>query len=165
MTRCAKHGREEVPHIRGKRQGPRLPGCNSAGTAERTYPSPRSGVAAERSYLATEVSGSREETPHARGQGQWLRGATPHLRPGAVADRTYPTSEVSGSQEETPSIRGQRWLGEATSSPRTGAMALKSLPHLRPVAGAGRSQPALEARDSSGEEQHKERWLCRGRRA
>ena len=64
-------------------------------------------MAAERSYPATEVSGSREETPHARGQGQWLRGATPHLRPGAVAERSYPASEISGSQEETPRIRGR----------------------------------------------------------
>ena len=61
----------------------------------------KSGVVAERSYPASEVSGSQEETPHARGQGRWLRGVTPHLRRVAAGMRH-------------PHIRGQGPLGEAT---------------------------------------------------
>ena len=40
---------EELPHVRGQGQRPRVPGCDGAGTAERSYPSLRSGVAARRS--------------------------------------------------------------------------------------------------------------------
>ena len=49
----------------------------------------RSGAAAERSYLASEVSGGREETPRIRGQGRQLGGAThargQGLRPGGAS--------------------------------------------------------------------------------
>ena len=48
--RCTQRGREELPHVLGQGQRPRVPGCNGAGTAKKSYPSPRSGVAAERSY-------------------------------------------------------------------------------------------------------------------
>ena len=52
---------------------------DDAGTAERSYQSPRSGAAAGRSY--------------------------PTLRSGAVAKRSYPTSEVrGGGQEELPHV-------------------------------------------------------------
>ena len=65
---CPKGGdQEELPQVQGQGQRPRVPGCNGAGTAEKSYPSPRSGVAAERSY----------PTP--------LR-----PRPGATAGRTGP---------------------------------------------------------------------------
>ena len=51
-----------------------MPGCDSAGMAERSYPASEvgfGGVVAERSYPAIEVRGSsREELPHAQGQGQ-----------------------------------------------------------------------------------------------
>ena len=49
-------GKEELPHILGQGQWPRVPDCNSAGMAERSYPCPRSG-------------GSPEEIPSVRGQG------------------------------------------------------------------------------------------------
>ena len=72
---------EELPHVRGQGQWPRVPGCDGAGTAEKSYPSPRSGAEAERSYPESEVrgggweelqhvptpktrGGSREELPH-----------------------------------------------------------------------------------------------------
>ena len=77
-----------------------MPGCNSAG-------------AAERSYLTSEArGGGREELPHTRGQGQQPgeatpsprssgcmgaggpRGATPHSRSGGVAVRRYASSKV-----------------------------------------------------------------------
>ena len=43
-----------------------MPGCNGTGTAEKSYPSPRSGAEAGRSYPTTEVrGGGREELPQA----------------------------------------------------------------------------------------------------
>ena len=48
-------GQEELPHVRGQRQPPRVPDCDSAGTAERSYP-------------ASEVrGGSWEEQPQVQG--------------------------------------------------------------------------------------------------
>jgi len=59
-----------TPHPRS-RQRPRVPGCNGAGTAEKSYTSPRSGAAARRSYPTSEVRGvGQEDQPHARGQGR-----------------------------------------------------------------------------------------------
>ena len=49
----------------GQGQQPRVPGCDSAGMAEKSYPSPRSGVAARRSYPTSEArGGGREVQPH-----------------------------------------------------------------------------------------------------
>ena len=46
--------REEIPHVQGQGQRPRVPGCEGAGTAERSYP-------------ASEVRGSWEEPPRIQG--------------------------------------------------------------------------------------------------
>ena len=47
---------------------PRVPGCDGAGTAEKSYPSPRSEAAAERSYPTPEARGcSWEEQFHLQG--------------------------------------------------------------------------------------------------
>ena len=79
-------GHEELPHVRGQGQQPRVPGCDSTGTAEKSYPSLRSGVAAGRSYPISEVrGGGREEIPHESGQGQ-RPGGPRHIQ-GAVAAR------------------------------------------------------------------------------
>ena len=52
---CTKHGREEIPHVRGQGQWSRVPGCDSTGTAGRSYP-------------ASEVrGGGREKQPHIQG--------------------------------------------------------------------------------------------------
>ena len=65
---------------------PRVPGCDSVGTAEKSYPSPRSGEASERRYPVNEVSGgSREELPYARGQGRQPGGPTPCPRSSGCA--------------------------------------------------------------------------------
>ena len=57
-SRFPKGGsQEELPHGRGQGQRLRVPGCDRAGTAEKSYPSPRSGAAAERSYPVSEVRG------------------------------------------------------------------------------------------------------------
>ena len=61
-----------------------MPGCVGTGVAERSYPT-------------SEVrGGSQEELPHARGQGQRPRQATPCPRSGATAETSYPMSEVRG---------------------------------------------------------------------
>ena len=45
-TPCPKGGgQEELPHVRGQGQQPRVPGCDSAGTAERSYPASKVGGA------------------------------------------------------------------------------------------------------------------------
>ena len=50
-----KCSREELPHIRGQGQRPRVPSCNDAGRSERSYPPP-------------EVPGGGwEELPHVQG--------------------------------------------------------------------------------------------------
>ena len=55
-TPCLKGGsQEELPHVRGQGQRPRVPDCNGTGTAER-------------SYRTSEVrSSGREEQPHVQG--------------------------------------------------------------------------------------------------
>ena len=46
---------EELPHVRGQGQWPRVPGCNGTGAAKRSYPT-------------SEARGSgREEQPHVQG--------------------------------------------------------------------------------------------------
>ena len=86
----------------------------------------------------SDVRGGREETPCVRGQGS--------------GRRSYPASEASRGREETPRVRGQGRPGEATSRPRPGEVTL-------------RSHPEPEARGGSWEEQPKEQWLRRRRRA
>ena len=65
-----------------------MPGCDGAGTAER-------------SYLASEVSGSREKLPRVRGQGR-LGGDTLRPRPRAVTLRNHPEPEARGGSWEEP---------------------------------------------------------------
>ena len=84
----------ELPHVRGQGQRPRVPGCNGAGTAERSYP-------------ASEVSGGQEELSHIRDQGRQPGGNTPRPKSGAAAERSYPASNVRGSREKPPRARGQ----------------------------------------------------------
>ena len=63
-TKC---GGEELSHVRSQRQQPRVQGWDSAGMAERSYPSSKVEVGTRR--------------------------VTPRLRSGAVARRTNPTSK------------------------------------------------------------------------
>ena len=115
-TQCTKRGREE---LRGQGQWPRVPGCDSTGTAERSYP-------------ASEVRGRSQECQAATVQ-EWPRGATPHPRPEAVPERSHPTSEVRGGgershlapkargsgQEEQPHVQGAvaAWMQEGLEEP------------------------------------------------
>ena len=76
--------------LEGQGQRPRVPGCDGAGTAERSYPK-------------SEVRGDgREEIPRARGQGQWPRRAT--LRP---RQEVAPKARaVTGGSNPMPKARG-----------------------------------------------------------
>ena len=90
-------------HVRGQGQRPRVPGCNDTGTAEKSYPSPRSGAAAERRYPTSEDRGSVQQelphapTPKARGGGQ---DELPHVQ-GAVA------VQAQEGLEELSHVEGQ----------------------------------------------------------
>ena len=45
-----------------------MPGCDDAGMVKRSYASPRSGAAAERSYPTPKArGGGREDQPHVQG--------------------------------------------------------------------------------------------------
>ena len=59
-------------------------------------------------------------------QGQWPRGANPHLKLGAVAETSYPMPEVRGCKgEEQTHIQGQGWwLRGGTLRPRKGSCTL-----------------------------------------
>ena len=62
-TLCPKgSGQEELPHIRGQEQWLRIPHCDGARMAARSYPAPRSGGAAERRHPASEVRGGDERS-------------------------------------------------------------------------------------------------------
>ena len=76
--------------------------------AERSYPSPRSGAAAGRSYPASEVRGGWEKPPHIQGQGRQPRGATPSPRSGVAAERSHYMLEVRAVAERSyhmPEVR------------------------------------------------------------
>ena len=121
-----------------------MTGCDGAGTAERSYP-------------VSGVSGCREELPRIQGQ-EW--------RPGGHTA----TEIMGGDPEELPRARGQgRRLGGATSHPRPGAVTLRSHPEPEARDGSWKEPPVPEARacrrEEQPEEQPKEQWLRRCRRA
>ena len=68
-----------------------MPGCDGAGTAERSYPASKVRGSDERSYPASEVRGGDERSYP----------MPPSPRPGAAARRSNPTSKE-------PWLRGRR---------------------------------------------------------
>ena len=146
---------EELPHIRGLGQRPRVPGGDGAVRAGRSFPASAVG------------GGGREELPLVGGQGRRPGGAAPRPRPGAAAGRSFPASEArGGGREELPSprpgaaagrsypVRGQgRRLGGAAPYPRsagcTGAGGPKELFHVQGREGwrcGDTSRPSKEQR-------------------
>ena len=101
-TPCPRGGsQKELPHVRGKGQRTRMPGWDSAGAAERSYPT-------------SEVRVSSRECQATTAQEQ-LRGATPHPRSGSAAGRSYPLPEArGGGREEQPHFQGTvvAWVQE-----------------------------------------------------
>ena len=112
-----KHSREERPHVRGQEQRPRVPGCDGAGMAERSYP-------------ASAVRGGWEELPHIRGQGWRPRRATPH-----------PRSVAAGG--DTPRPRPGAAAGGSHPRPRPGPTAWRSNPRSGGCTGAGEPRGAI----------------------
>ena len=113
-------GQEELPHIRGQGQRPRVSDCDSAGTAERSYPTsevggatrgvtprPRSGAAAGRSYPTPLSPRPRAAVGRSNPKSKepWLRGRR-------RAERSYPTLKVrKGGGKEIPLVQGkEQWL-------------------------------------------------------
>ena len=100
--------------LEGQGQRPRVPGCDGAGTAERSYPK-------------SEVRGDgREEIPRARGQGQQPRRATLRLRQEvapkarAVTGGSNPMPKARGEgQEKQPHFQGvvAAWVQEGLEEP------------------------------------------------
>ena len=89
-------GREELPHARGQGQRPRVPGCDHAGMAMRSYST---------SKVRRTSQGGREELPRVRGQ-RW-QPRVPGSDSTGAAERSYPMSEVRGdSQEELSNVQG-----------------------------------------------------------
>ena len=86
MSKVRGGSREELPHIRGQGRGPRVPGCNSAGAAERNYPTSeaRGGGWEElphvQGVVAVQAQKSLKELFHVQGQEGRQRGDTPHPR-------------------------------------------------------------------------------------
>ena len=68
-TPCPKgSGQEELPHVQGEGQQPRVPGCDHAGTAERNYPMSEVRGRNERSYPTSEArGGGQEDQPRVQG--------------------------------------------------------------------------------------------------
>ena len=59
---------EELPHVRVQGQRPRVPGCDGAGMAKRSYPTSEVRGGDERSYPMSEArGGGQEEQPHLQG--------------------------------------------------------------------------------------------------
>ena len=90
---------EELPRVRGRRQQPRVPDCDSAGTAERSYPT-------------SEVrEGGWEEIPHA--PMPEARGSCQEDQPHAMA------AQAQEGLEDLSHVEGQegRWWGD-TPRPR-----------------------------------------------
>ena len=115
-TPCPKgSGQEELPHVRGQGQQPRVPDGDGTGMAERSYPRPRSG-AATRGVIPRPRSGAaagrRYPTPLSRRPRAAAGGATPHPRPGLVAGRNNSAPwQAQKGLEELSQVEGQegRW--------------------------------------------------------
>ena len=88
-----KRGRKELPYVWGQGRRPRVPGCDSAGAAERSYPT---------SEVRARVWECQAVTVQER-----PRIATPRPRPGAATGRSYLMPEVmGGGGEEQPHVQG-----------------------------------------------------------
>ena len=82
-----------------------------------------------------------------------------------AAERSYAASETSGGRKETSRIRGEGRPGEATLCLRPEAVTLRSHQEPKDRGGSWEEPHTPEARARSWEEQPKEPWLQRHRRA
>ena len=89
---------EELSSVGGQGQRPRVPGCDSARAAERSYPRTRPGVAAGRSNPTSGAVAARvlEGLEEGRGGGEEItlvQGKEQRLRFAGAAVKRYPTSK------------------------------------------------------------------------
>ena len=121
-TPCTKGGsQEELPQVQGQGQWPRVPDCDGAVTAERSYPASKVGGGAERRYPASEFRGGDEKSypmsevrggdersyiaSEVRGHGQEEISHAPSLRPRAAAWRSNPKPK-NRDREDQPHVQG-----------------------------------------------------------
>ena len=103
----SKRGREDLAHVRGQGQRPRVPGCNGAGTAERSYPASEVSGGGWEELPASEVRGrSREELAAGRRHpesevrgGSWEEPPTPEARPGGATRGSVAAQAQEGLEE------------------------------------------------------------------
>ena len=107
-------GQEELPHVHGQGQWPRVPDFDGAGTAERSYPASKVRGGDERSYPMSEVgsaAGRSYPTPPNPGVVAGRRYPMPlRPRPGAAAGRTNPRPEARGTAGRTNPESKEPWL-------------------------------------------------------
>ena len=101
-TPCPRgSGQKELPHVRGQGQQPRVPGCDSTGKTESSYPASEVRGGDERSDPASQVRGcGQEELPHAptlkaRGGG---REEQPHAAAAWAQEGLEELSHVEGQE-------------------------------------------------------------------
>ena len=117
-TPCPKgSGQEELPHVQGQGQQPRVPDCDCAGMTEKSYPASEVRGGGPEEIPSIRGQGRRrEELPFVRGQGRLLGGDT--LRP-------KPEARGGGREElphahMPPCLRPGAWPGGATPRPYQG---------------------------------------------
>ena len=103
-------GQEELPHVWGQGQWLRVPGCDSPGAAERSYPTPqaRGGGQEEQPHVQGVVAVWAQEDleklfhiQSQRGSSEEIRliqGKEQRLRFARAAMKRYPTSKVRETQ-------------------------------------------------------------------
>ena len=139
---------------------PRVPGCDGAGTAERSFPASEvrrggreetpsvwgQGRRREELLCIRGQGRRREESPCVRGQGRQPGGATPtppHLIPGAAAGRSNPMPEArEGGREDQPHAQG------ALAAQAGAGGARGAIPHWRSGKAAVRRYPSSKVRSS-----------------
>ena len=112
VTGSLKHGREELPQVRGQGQKPGGPHARRT-AAKRSYPTSKVRGSGRECQTVTVQEQPKGATPLSR-SGGWRRGVTPRPKSGAVAGRRYPTrlspkpGAVAGRTKPTPWLHGHR---------------------------------------------------------
>ena len=93
-----------TPRLRSG-QRPRVPDCDSAGTAERSYPTSEVGEVAERRYPVSEVrAGDKRSYPTSegmgRGQEELPHAPTPEARGGGREDQPHVQGAMAAQAQE-----------------------------------------------------------------
>ena len=123
--------------VGGQGQWMRVPGCNGAGTAEKSYPVRGQERRPGGATLRLRSGCGREELPQVRGQGRQLGGAIPLPRPGAEAGRTNPTSKE-------PWLRRHKRAERSYPPPEARGSGWEELPHTRGPGCCPEDQPQVQ---------------------